>query len=227
MNARNASPLGTEIRDRRQQLGLSVRALAARADISPAYVTALETGNNPSTRRPPVPSLAIVRRLADALDLELGALIRAGDAVRPEAGAHVLAYVVAPPPAGLLGAVDAALGADVDHWLHLADPRRTERRRPDPGDDPALRARRVSLRHPAPRPRRADRRARPRSRRTCRRAPPRARRTPDIGLLGRDALPPGRGGRGRARGDLAPARPAHLAAASRQPTRRRRLRLRP
>jgi transcriptional regulator with XRE-family HTH domain len=131
MNARQASPLGTEIRDRRQQLGLSVRALAARADISPAYVTALETGNNPSTRRPPVPSLAIVRRVAEALDLELGALIRAGDAVRPEEGAHVLVYVVAPPPTGLLGAVDAALGADVDHWLHLADPRRTD------DDDPA------------------------------------------------------------------------------------------
>ena len=131
MSARNASPLGTEIRDRRVQLGLSVRALAARADISPAYVTALETGNNPSTRRPPVPSLAVVRRLADALDLDVDALIRAGDAAAPERGAHVLAYVVSPPPAGLLGAIDALLGAEVDHWLHLADPRR-----PD-GDDPA------------------------------------------------------------------------------------------
>ena len=90
MSARNASPLGTEIRDRRLQLGLSVRALAMLADISPAYVTALETGNNPSTRRPPVPSLAVVRRLADALDLEVDALIRAGDAVGPERGAHVL-----------------------------------------------------------------------------------------------------------------------------------------
>ncbi len=133
MHSRHASPLGAEIRDRRLQLGLSVRALAVRADISPAYVTALETGNSPSTRRPPAPSLAIVRRLAAALDLELEALIRAGDPVRPDHGAHVLVYVAVPPPGGLLATLDAALGTDVDHWLHLADPRRT-------GDDDPARA---------------------------------------------------------------------------------------
>ena len=130
MSVHAASTLGTEIRDRRRDLGLSVRALASRADISPAYVTALETGNNPSTRRPPVPSLAIVRRLADALDLDLAVLIRAEDAAKPEHGAHVLVYVVEPPPAGLLGAVDALLGANVDHWLHIADPRSAEANSP-------------------------------------------------------------------------------------------------
>src|SRR5690242_20266015 len=48
--------LGIEVRDRRTRLGLSVRALARHAGVSPAYITAIETARNPSTGRPPVPS---------------------------------------------------------------------------------------------------------------------------------------------------------------------------
>lgn len=115
---------GVEIRDRRLDLGLSVRALAGRAGISPAYVTALETANNPSTGRAPVPSLAIVSRLADALKVDLGTLVGTrGSQAESAQGAHVLVYVLEPPPAGLLATVDELLGADIDHWLHVADPR--------------------------------------------------------------------------------------------------------
>lgn len=116
--------LGVEIRDRRLELGLSVRALASRAGISPAYVTAIETANNPSTGRAPVPSLAIVSRLADALQVDVGTLIRtSGSDAESAHGAHVLVYVLEPPPAGLLATVDELLGGGVDHWLHVADPR--------------------------------------------------------------------------------------------------------
>ena len=116
--------LGVEVRDRRIELGLSVRALAGRAGISPAYVTAIETANNPSTGRAPAASLSIVSRLADALDLDLGTLIRAsGSESDGKPGAHVLVYVLDLPPAGLLQAVDELLGDGVDHWLHIADPR--------------------------------------------------------------------------------------------------------
>ncbi len=106
-------------------LGLSVRALAARAAISPAYVTAIETANNPSTGRPPVLSLAIVQRLADALELDVAALIGRAEAPSID-GAHVLAYVVSLPTGGILEALDAKYGAVVDHWLHIVDPRAAE-----------------------------------------------------------------------------------------------------
>lgn len=114
--------LGPRVRERRLELGLSVRALAARAGVSPAYVSAIESERNPSTGRAPVVSLAVAGRLADALELEVEALVGAGGA-HGHAGAHVLALVAAPPPAGVLAAIDRALGEAVDHWLHIADPR--------------------------------------------------------------------------------------------------------
>ena len=124
MTAQVPTSLAGEIRDRRLELGLSVRALAGRAAISPAYVTAIETSHNPSTGRAPVPSLAIVSRLADALGVDVGTLVRSsGSDARSAQGSHVLVYVLEPPPAGLLATVDGILGLGVDHWLHLADPR--------------------------------------------------------------------------------------------------------
>ena len=82
--AAGESLLGTEVRDRRTRLGLSVRALAKHAGVSPAYITAIETAHNPSTGRPPVPSLAIVTRLAAALGLDLETLARPGP--QPDTG---------------------------------------------------------------------------------------------------------------------------------------------
>jgi transcriptional regulator with XRE-family HTH domain len=114
--------LGAMVRNRRRQLGLSARALAARAAISPAYVTAIETARNPSTGRPPTVSLGIAQRLADALEIDLPTLI-GKPSPHGRHAAHVLAYVVTPPPGGTLAALDAIYGADVDHWLHIIDPR--------------------------------------------------------------------------------------------------------
>lgn len=119
-------PLGGELRDRRQQLGLSVRALAHRAGISPAYVSAIETGHNPSTGRPPVPSAAILSRIADALALDVQRLIRAASAPAEAAEAlpeHVLLYSFDEQPAALLPLIDELFGSAVDHWLYIADPR--------------------------------------------------------------------------------------------------------
>jgi transcriptional regulator with XRE-family HTH domain len=99
-----------------------VRALAARASVSPAYVTAIETGNNPSTGRPPTPSLAIAQRLAAALEVDVATLLRGAEPPASH-GEHVLAYVLAEPAGGIVAALDAQYGDAVDHWLHLADPR--------------------------------------------------------------------------------------------------------
>jgi hypothetical protein len=99
-----------------------MRALAARAAISPAYVTAIETANNPTTGKPPRLSLAIVQRLADALELDVATLI---DRAAPAADhdAHVLVYVLSAPAGGILAPLAAQYAADVDHWIHIVDPR--------------------------------------------------------------------------------------------------------
>ena len=60
---------GRRVRDQRTRLGLSVRALASKAGISAAYVTSIEVGRNPTTGKPPAPSIQVVRRLAAALEL--------------------------------------------------------------------------------------------------------------------------------------------------------------
>ncbi len=126
--------LGGTIRERRVELGLTVRGLATRAGVSPAYVTAIETANNPSTRRAPVPSLAIVARLAGVLDLDLRSLAETGRAAPATVQAtHLLLYVLTPPPAGLVTSLDTVFGSGVDHWLHIADPR-------DPNADSTPRA---------------------------------------------------------------------------------------
>lgn len=118
----DAHQLGLRVRERRAALGLSARGLAARAGISPAYVSAIESARNPSTGRPPTLSVAIARRLADALEFDVSALI--GSVSSPgDHAAHVLAYVLASPPGGVVDALDATYGHAVDHWLHIVDPR--------------------------------------------------------------------------------------------------------
>lgn len=129
--------LGHDIRERRHELGLSVRALAARAGVSPAYVTALERGRNPATGRPAVPSVSVLAGLAGALELDVARLLAtlrlSGE---PTGAGHVLLY-------GLDGgespleASERLFGGAVDHWLCIADPR---------GEEPALPAGRATVR---------------------------------------------------------------------------------
>jgi transcriptional regulator with XRE-family HTH domain len=124
---------GRRVRDRRQRLGLSARALAAKAGISPAYVTAIELGRNPSTGRPPVPSIQVIRGLAAALDLDLSHVLdELGASAAPADREHVLLYCLDRPPRGVLDIVERLFGSEVDHWLCIADPR--DRQLADLGD---------------------------------------------------------------------------------------------
>ncbi|MFN8202755.1 MAG: helix-turn-helix transcriptional regulator [Solirubrobacteraceae bacterium] len=121
---RDLEAFGRRVRDRRQELGLSLRALAARAGVSPAYVTSIERGHNPSTGRPPVPSIHVVANLAAELGLDVSGLVRGmgvSDPTLPDD--HVLLYCLDMPPAGLLDLLDRRFGAEVDHWVYVADPR--------------------------------------------------------------------------------------------------------
>lgn len=122
MPSRPATDLGAELRDRRQALGLSVRALAAAAGISPAYVTAIEGGRSASTGRAPAISLRVLDGLATALDCTVDDLTGTR---APHEDAHVLLYAFA-DDGPLFPAVDRVFGGDVDHWLYIADPRHLE-----------------------------------------------------------------------------------------------------
>lgn len=69
--SRNDALLGAfaaELRSRRSALGLSQEALALRADVNRTYVAKLELARNQ-------PTLSVLLRLADALDVELSDLI--------------------------------------------------------------------------------------------------------------------------------------------------------
>jgi transcriptional regulator with XRE-family HTH domain len=115
--------LGRRIRDQRKKLGLSTRAVASQAGISPAYVTSIELGRNPSTGRPPVPSIQVIRGLATALELDVVQLLEEFNTPSAPEDQHVLLYCLDRPSDGVLATVDRLFGSDVDHWLYIADPR--------------------------------------------------------------------------------------------------------
>lgn len=122
MHESSATDLGHEVRDRRLAHGLTVRALAERAGVSAAYVTAIENGRSASTGRAPEVSLRVLDGLARALDCSVDELT----GTRHDAAArHALLYCF--DAAGpLFPTVDRAFGADVDHWIFIADPRHAE-----------------------------------------------------------------------------------------------------
>jgi transcriptional regulator with XRE-family HTH domain len=72
----SALGVGEIVLSARELTGLSQRALATRADTTQAAVTAIETGNR-------VPTLRLLVRLVDAVDLELVVGLRRPDATRP------------------------------------------------------------------------------------------------------------------------------------------------
>jgi transcriptional regulator with XRE-family HTH domain len=118
---------GRRIRDQRRRLGLSVRALASKAGISSAYVTSIEVGRNPTTGRPPTPSIHVVRRLADALELDVAQLLdQIGASTTGADHDHVLLYCLGQSDGGMFALVDRLFGSWVDHWLYIADPREAE-----------------------------------------------------------------------------------------------------
>jgi transcriptional regulator with XRE-family HTH domain len=118
----STTDLGAEVRDRRTALGLSVRALAQAAGVSAGYVTAIENGRSASTGRAPEVSLRVLDGIAAALGCTVDELT--GSRAHADAP-HVLLYCVdATGP--LFATVDHTFGADVDHWIYIADPRHAE-----------------------------------------------------------------------------------------------------
>lgn len=71
--------LGNLLRTQRHQLGLSLRELANRAGVAPSYLSFLERGRNPSTNRPSRPSVDILRRLAQELEIDANILLALAD----------------------------------------------------------------------------------------------------------------------------------------------------
>jgi transcriptional regulator with XRE-family HTH domain len=116
--------LGALIRARRRELGRSLREVARAAGVSSSYLGAIESGRNPATGRPPLPSLRVLAALARELGLELGVLLASvglGDETGDEP-AHTLLYVLDGGRAGVLDHV-ARLHADTERWVHVPDPR--------------------------------------------------------------------------------------------------------
>jgi len=61
--------LGPRLRDRRNALGKTLAEIAAEADVSPGYVSAIEKGTS-------IPSLPVLARIAHALGVSLAEMLR-------------------------------------------------------------------------------------------------------------------------------------------------------
>jgi transcriptional regulator with XRE-family HTH domain len=122
--------LGHRVRDRRRELGLSVRTLAAAAKISSSYLGAIESGRNPTTGRPPAPSLRVLSALAPALKLDVAQLVGVPGVVAAHGkdADHMLVYTFG-RPGSVLPQIARLHGDRVEHWLYVPDPREPRRRR--------------------------------------------------------------------------------------------------
>lgn len=99
--------------DARRRLGVSSRDLARRAGISQAYVVRLERASLPGTHPRPTPTVDVLARLAEALQLQPADLLAS---TLRRAGRHVLLVTdgcVRHP----LDHVSASVGGSVDTWL--------------------------------------------------------------------------------------------------------------
>jgi tetratricopeptide (TPR) repeat protein/transcriptional regulator with XRE-family HTH domain len=61
--------LGTRLKERRKQLRMPAKEVAAAAGITPTYLWMLEAGTNPKTKRPSRPSVNVLAKLAATLQL--------------------------------------------------------------------------------------------------------------------------------------------------------------
>lgn len=134
------SGLGGILRRRRGQLGLSMREAARRIGISPSYLVALEKGRNPSTGRAPVPSPPILAAIGRVLDIELATLLDASGAPTT-ASAHLLLYQTGAGHQSPLEAARRLFAGQVDGWIEIVDPRRSDDA-DSPRDDVLVRKRR-------------------------------------------------------------------------------------
>ena len=114
--------LGEVLRDRRAQLGLSLREAARRIGISPSYLVALEQGRNPSTGRAPVPSPVILAAIGHVFGVELRDLLDACGASVPQS-AHLLLFQTGRSYRSPVAAARQVFAGRVDGWVEIADPR--------------------------------------------------------------------------------------------------------
>ena len=75
--------LGDIIRDYRSKNGLSMQDFAVLSGLSRAYISILERNSNPSTGRPPIPSLNTIKTVASSIGVDVNQLIAALDADQP------------------------------------------------------------------------------------------------------------------------------------------------
>lgn len=117
--------IGENVRERRQALGLSIRQLAERAELSPSYVSAIELGKNPSTGRPTAPSKRVIESLSRALGVRLAdtAELTTEPACGHAGHDHTLVYVLGGRRTDVLPQLKGLYGDKVDHWVYVSDPR--------------------------------------------------------------------------------------------------------
>jgi transcriptional regulator with XRE-family HTH domain len=127
------------LRRRREQVGLSMREAARRIGISPSYLVAIEQGRNPSTGRAPVPSPPILASIGRILDIELATLLDASGAPT-SASAHLLLYQAGTGQRSPLEAARSLFAGQVDAWIEIFDPRRSDDAQP-PAEDVLIRKR--------------------------------------------------------------------------------------
>ena len=103
MGKEQAGGLGDRVRKRRKALGMTAKAVAKAAGVSTSYISQVERGHQED------PSLPTLRRLADALSMDLHTLL----------GGQATASDEAPIPASLRElAEELSLGVDVVHMLN-------------------------------------------------------------------------------------------------------------
>lgn len=115
---------GKQVRQRREALRISVRKLANAAGISPSYVTAIESGRNPATGRPPEPSIGVVERLSSALDLSnLVFAVDIGEGAACCDHNHTLLYRLDDGRRELREVLGEVFQQNVQQWICICDPR--------------------------------------------------------------------------------------------------------
>jgi transcriptional regulator with XRE-family HTH domain len=113
--------LATLLRGRRGELGLSLREAARRIGISPAYLSSLEHGRNPSTGRPAVPSPLVLAAIARVLSVDLETLLRTTVAT-PTPSPHMLLVQLGRAHRPALEGARRAVTPGVDRWVEVSEP---------------------------------------------------------------------------------------------------------
>jgi transcriptional regulator with XRE-family HTH domain len=139
MGKEQATGLGERVRKRRKALGLTAKSLAKAAGVSTSYISQVERGHQED------PSLPALRRLADALSMDLHTLL-GGQPPAPEVSTIpppladlVEEYKLSPEVAGMLASIqiDGRYPSTHEDWLFLLLAIRRACRVTDPLPGPA------------------------------------------------------------------------------------------